>query len=179
MIGRHREIDSIRNLMNIFPVTAILGPRQCGKTTLSAEIEAKARFDLENPRDMRMFENPQLVLEGLSGLVVIDEIQRKPDLFPLLRYLVDSDPKRRYLILGSASPDLIRHSSESLAGRIGYHQLSGLTLEDVGDDLWKRLWLRGGYPRSFIASDDAASVLWRENYITAFLERDIPLMGIS
>lgn len=165
--------------MEEFPVTAILGPRQCGKTTLAALLSYDYFFDLENPRDLAKFENPQLLLEDLKGLIVIDEIQRKPGLFPLLRYLVDKNKKQKYLILGSASPDLIKKSSESLAGRISYFELGGFTPLDVGKDGFRDLWMKGGFPRSFLASNYGKSGLWLENYISSFLERDIPQFGIK
>lgn len=179
MITRSKDISAVTNLMATFPVTAILGPRQAGKTTLAREFKADHTFDLENPRDAALFAEPQLALEALSGLIVIDEIQRCPDLFPLIRYLVDHRKDQQYLILGSASRDLIRQSAESLAGRIGYHELAGFRLEDVGSDAWRKLWLRGGLPRSFTAPSDEQSRLWLEQYISTFLERDIPQLGIS
>ncbi len=178
MIARKKDLSQIRKLVKNFPVTAILGARQCGKTTIAREISAAYYFDLENPRDLARFENPQLALEDLRGLVVIDEIQRKPELFPLLRYLVDADESHKYLILGSASRDLIRQSSETLAGRIAYHYLSGLGLNDVAVKNLKKLWLRGGYPRSFTSASVGDAMFWLEQYIQTFLERDLPLLGI-
>lgn len=179
MILRNKDEAALAELMELFPVTAILGPRQAGKTTLAKTFEADHHFDLENPRDAALFAEPQLALEPLSGLIVIDEIQRSPELFPLIRYLVDHRDDQKYLILGSASRDLIRQSSESLAGRIGYHELLGFRLEDVGIEEWRKLWLRGGLPRSFTATSDRLSQLWLEQYIATFLERDIPQLGIS
>jgi len=161
------------------PVTAILGPRQSGKTTLARTFGARHFFDLEDPTDHAMLAEAQLTLAPLSGLIVIDEVQRAPELFPLLRHLVDTRPDQRYLILGSASRDLIRQSSESLAGRIAYHELHGFRLDDVGAEHWRRLWLRGGLPPSFTARDDGRSRRWRDQYIATFLERDIPQLGIS
>jgi hypothetical protein len=165
-------------LLELFPVTALVGPRQCGKTTLAGQITYDHYFDLENPRDLAVLDHPQLALEKLSGLIVIDEIQRKPDLFPLLRYLVDTYPHQKYLILGSTSRHLMQQSSESLAGRIGYYHLSGFRIQDVGRENLDTLWLRGGLPRSYLADREETSRLWRENYITTFLERDIPQLGI-
>ncbi|RPH51523.1 MAG: ATP-binding protein [Desulfobacteraceae bacterium] len=165
--------------MSVFPVTAILGPRQCGKTTLARTLAADFYFDLENPQDLARLEQPQLALEDLTGLIVIDEIQRMPDLFPLLRYLVDQGKSRRFIILGSASRDLIRQSSESLAGRIAYIQLGGFRLNDIDFGAIKTLWWRGGLPRSFLADSDNESLLWRNQYVTTFLERDIPQLGIT
>ncbi|MBI2423452.1 MAG: ATP-binding protein [Candidatus Hydrogenedentes bacterium] len=179
MIARHADTEAIRALLEHFPVTALLGPRQAGKTCLARAFPAAHFFDLENPRDAVMMEQAQLALEPLSGLIVIDEIQRAPNLFPLLRHLVDTRPGQRYLILGSASRDLIRQSAESLAGRIAYHELGGFRLEDVGTEHWRSLWLRGGLPRAYTADSDAASHLWREQYVATFLERDIPQLGID
>ena len=126
-LNRENDTTAIQNLLGQFPVVSILGARQCGKTTLARHMPFKHYFDLENPRDAVKLENPQLALEGLEGLIVIDEIQRAPNLFTLIRYLVDYNPSQKYLILGSASKALIRQSSESLAGRIGYYHLDGRT----------------------------------------------------
>ena len=179
MIARKQDLEAVAKLMAAFPVTAILGPRQCGKTTLARAFDADHAFDLENPRDVARLEQPQLALEDLRGLIVIDEIQRLPDLFPLLRYLVDRDVGQKYLILGSASRDLIRQGSETLAGRIAFHQLGGFRLSDIGAENATTLWLRGGLPPSFLAADDEESLAWRRQYISTFLERDIPQLGIS
>jgi predicted AAA+ superfamily ATPase len=180
MIDRSEEKSRVLALIADNPVTALLGARQTGKSTLARDIEAAHYFDLENPRDLASLDQPQLALEGLQGLVVIDEIQRKPELFPLLRYLCDARPGRRFLVLGSASRDLIRQGSESLAGRISYHELRGFGLREVCSDgagLRKR-WLRGGFPRSWLAPDEARSLAWRRDFIQTFLERDIPQLGI-
>jgi predicted AAA+ superfamily ATPase len=137
-------------------------------------------FDLENPVDLRRLSAPMMTLEKLSGLVVIDEVQRRPDLFELLRVLVDRPANpARFLLLGSASPRLVRAVSESLAGRIGFIDLSGFDLRETGAEHQDRLWTRGGFPRSFLAHDDAASLAWREGFIRTFLERDIPQLGIT
>ncbi len=178
LIKRKIEIKSINDLISSFPVTAILGPRQCGKTVLANQIRFDHYFDLENPRDSARLESPQLALEDLKGLIVIDEIQRISGIFKLIRYLADSNLKQKYLILGSASKDLIQQSSESLAGRIAYYRLGGFTLSDIGKKNLQRLWLRGGFPRSYLAKSHDESFLWLENYIGAFLERDIPQLGI-
>jgi predicted AAA+ superfamily ATPase len=178
-IERKTDKKQIRSLLRIFPVVAILGKRQCGKTTIAKEFEFDHYFDLESPRDVSALDQPQLALEALKGLIVIDEIQRKHNLFPLLRHLVDTLPSQRYLILGSASRDLIRQSSESLAGRIGYFNLAGFRIDDVGSTEMVKLWIRGGLPRSFLAENDEESAIWRENYIATFLERDLPQLGIS
>ena len=179
LIERKTDRTKLTRLISLFPVTAILGPRQCGKTTLARTLAADAYFDLENPRDLARLEQPQLALEELSGLIVIDEIQRLPNLFPLLRYLVDQEKKRKFIILGSASRDLIRQSSESLAGRIAYYPLGGFRLSDVDPRALKTLWWRGGLPRSFLAKSDGDSLLWRNQYVMTFLERDIPQLGIA
>lgn len=183
LIPRPDPIDRIEASFRVHPVTALLGPRQCGKTTLArmmAEREPVVVFDLENPVDLRRLSAPMTVLRDLAGLVVIDEVQRKPELFELLRVLVDRPERRaRFLLLGSASLDLVRGVSESLAGRIGFVDLGGFQLQDVGSLQRDRLWMRGGLPRSFLAVDDDDSALWRENYIRTFLERDIPLLGIG
>ena len=178
-ILRPKDEDGVRALMNLFPVTAILGPRQAGKTTLARRFNPDHIFDLENPRDLAILEQPQMALEPLKGLIMIDEVQRKPDLFPLIRYLVDQNPEQRYLLLGSASTNLRQQSGESLAGRIGYFYLTGLNLSETGIEKLPQLWLRGGFPRSFLAEDDQQSLLWRTNFIVTFLEKDLALLGIS
>jgi len=179
LIERKGSIKAIQSLLAVFPVTAILGPRQVGKTTLSKAFQPQYIFDLENPRDMAILDNPQLALENLEGLIVIDEVQRKPELFPLLRYLVDNNPHQRYLILGSASSSLKQQSGESLAGRIGYHYLTGLQLQEVGQENRNQLWLRGGFPRAFLGSNEEQSMLWRSNFISTFLEKDLAVLGSS
>ncbi|MCB0525914.1 MAG: ATP-binding protein [Lewinellaceae bacterium] len=179
IIERHKDHRAIAELLGIFPVTAILGPRQVGKTTLAKTFKPKHIFDLENPRDFALLDNPQLALEKLEGLIMIDEVQRKAELFPLLRYLVDNNPKQRYLILGSASSSLKQQSGESLAGRIGYYYLTGLNLIETGKETMDTLWLRGGFPRSFLMDSDSQSMIWRANFISTFLERDLNLLGVS
>lgn len=180
MIDRPLDRATINFFIQNFPVTAIFGARQVGKSTLAKSMRYNHYFDLENPRDLARLEQPQLTLERLSGLVAIDEIQRKPDLFPLLRYLVDERADLKFLILGSASRDLIRQSSESLAGRIAYLELGGFRLEDFPDDpvLLRKLWMRGGFPRSFLAKSDSASIEWRKQFVQTYLERDVPQLGI-
>ncbi len=179
IIERKKDKASISELLKIFPVTAILGPRQAGKTTLAKTFQPDYVFDLENPRDFALLDNPQLSLEGLEGLIMIDEIQRKAELFPLLRFLVDSNPKQRFIILGSASSNLRQQSGESLAGRIGYHYLTGLNLSETGKSSMEELWLRGGFPRSFLTESDSQSMTWRTNFISTFLEKDLNVLGIS
>jgi hypothetical protein len=165
-------------------VCALFGPRQCGKTTLARQLAARrARthvFDLEVATDRARLAEPELALGQLQGLVVIDEIQRQPKLFTTLRPLVDRPRVRaRFLVLGSASPELVRGASESLAGRVGFVDLSGFDLTEVGPEAWRRLWLRGRYPRSFVASNEAVSLAWRDDLIRTILERDVPQLGIG
>lgn len=184
MLSRASHLARIRRYLDLAPVVAILGARQVGKTTLAREITRLSdgpthHFDLEDSTDLAQLQDPMLTLAPLEGLIVLDEIQRRPDIFPTLRVLVDRpDHKARFLILGSASPDLLRQSSESLAGRISYHELSGFDLAETGSAAAERLWLRGGFPRSFLAPDNDASDLWRENFIRTYLERDLPQLGI-
>jgi predicted AAA+ superfamily ATPase len=165
------------------PVVSLLGPRQCGKSTLARQIaagHAGQYFDLEDPVDLARLAHPQTALAPIRGLVVLDEIQLRPDLFPLLRVLADRTPVRtRFLLLGSASPDLSRHTAESLAGRVAFVPMTGFSLDEVGVNRVRRLWLRGGFPRSFLATSDEASWLWRESFIQTFLERDIRQFGID
>lgn len=168
----------------VHPACALLGPRQVGKTTLAnmyIELhppEAVRRFDLENPFDLAKLDNPMLALSKQQvGLIVIDEIQLRPDLFPVLRVLIDENKERKFLILGSASQELIRQSSETLAGRIGHLELMPFSLEETKQS--PHLWLRGGFPRSFLALTDEDSFLWRQSYITTFLERDIANLGFN
>jgi predicted AAA+ superfamily ATPase len=179
LIDRERQLTALRKFLGFSPVVAILGPRQSGKTTLAKMVKADHYFDLENPRDLARLEHPQIALEGLKGLVVIDEVQLRPALFPLLRFLVDQQSDTRYLILGSASRDLIRQGNETLAGRISFLYLNGFSLDEVGAAHWKQLWWRGGFPRAFLAPDDAMANKWLEDYLTTFLERDIPQFGIQ
>lgn len=178
-------LKEIEQALKTHPIAAILGPRQCGKTTLARLYVGRKKnaksvhfFDLEDPTDLAILNNPKTALEPLRGLIIIDEIQRLPDLFPLLRVLADQkSAKRQFLILGSASRELIRQSSETLAGRIAYIELTPFSLFEVED--WERLWLRGGFPKSFLARSLNDSNYWRKQYISTFLERDIPNLGIQ
>jgi hypothetical protein len=183
IIPRPAVIEQISRVLSIHPIAALLGPRQCGKTTVArmfAERQPSTTFDLEDPVDSRRLSAPMTVLQDLSGLVIVDEVQRRPDLFELLRVLVDRpDNQTRFLLLGSASPQLVRGVSESLAGRIGFVDLSGFDLSETGASERDDLWLRGGFPRSFLASDDSASMVWRQDFVRTFLERDIPQLGIT
>ena len=171
----------VQRALHESPVAAILGPRQCGKTTLARTVEDGGHyFDLENPLDLARLSTPLMALSALSGTVILDEVQRRPDLLPILRSLVD-DPacKARFLLLGSASPHLVRHTSESLAGRVSFIDMSGFDLEEVDSDSFERLWDRGGFPRSFLAASQEASCRWRSDFIRTFLERDVPQLGIT
>lgn len=179
-------LEKIRKQFQVHNACALLGPRQVGKTTLAKQFiadfppEQVHFFDLENPRDLLTLDNPMLTLTPLiqlkDSIVVIDEIQQRPDLFPVLRVLLDQYPGK-ILILGSASRDLIRQSSETLAGRIGYIELPPFSLIEIQDA--SRLWLRGGFPRSYLANSIEESFLWREAYVRTFLERDIPMLGFN
>lgn len=184
MIDRTSHRETVAALLRGFPVVAILGARQVGKSTLALEIMAKhsgtaERFDLEDPADLARLDDARLALSGLRGLVVIDEVQRRPDLFPVLRVLADRRPRpARFLVLGSASPELLRQASESLAGRIAFHALDGFSLGEVGAGTLDRLWLRGGFPESFLARSEPASFTWRRSFIRTFVERDLALLGV-
>ncbi len=173
-------IKKIRNRFSVSPVVALLGPRQAGKTTLARDYLASlsspvSYFDLENPIDLARLDEPMLAFEKTEGLIVIDEIQLRPNLFPILRVLVDSDKNYQFLILGSASRDLIHQSSETLAGRISYIECTPFTLKEVKSA--DRLMQRGGFPRSYLAKSISISNQWRDDYISTFLERDIPNLG--
>ncbi|MCY4599882.1 MAG: ATP-binding protein [Acidobacteria bacterium] len=172
-------------LLGQFPVVGLIGARQVGKTTLArsvarAEAQPVTTFDLEDPTDEARLADPMLALEPARGLVVIDEVQRKPRLFELLRVLVDRPGNAaKFLVLGSAGPDLLRQSSETLAGRIAYHELPPFHINETGPDSIDRLWVRGGFPRSFVAPSEAASVRWRHAFVRTFLERGLPQLGVS
>lgn len=173
----------VHRLLRRSPVVALLGPRQVGKTTLARDVVAGwtgpvTTFDLERPADLARLAEPELALESLRGLVVLDEVQRRPELFPVLRVLADRPRKpARFLVLGSASPELLRQESETLAGRIAFLELRGFSLGEVGRKHLDRLWLRGGFPPSFTAASDAASFEWRDDFVRTFLERDLALLG--
>lgn len=184
MLHRVIQEDILRSL-NKYPVVGILGPRQVGKTTLAKKIRSEISkkvvyLDLELPSDQSKLAEPELYLSQFpDALVIMDEIQRMPSLFPLLRALVDKKRKGgRFLILGSASPELLRRSSESLAGRIIYHELTPFLMQETGVDALQRLFLRGGYPESFLSKKDEESLAWREVFIRTYLEMDIPRLGI-
>ncbi len=184
LVERPNAIDRIKAAFRVHPAVALTGPRQCGKTTLAQMITDKESdfsfFDLEKAVDRRKLESPEQTLSVLTGLVVIDEIQRQPQLFETLRVLLDRPASTtRFLLLGSASPTLVKGASETLAGRVGLVDLAGFDLNEIIDESWRTLWQRGGFPRSYLAPDELSSALWRENFIRTFLERDIPQLGIT
>jgi hypothetical protein len=184
MIKRPRFLKLLSDSLLRSPVTALLGPRQCGKTTLARSIVAArddaVLLDLEDPAVLESLQSPKTVLSPLRGLIVLDEIQRRPDLFPLLRVLVDRIPlPAKFLVLGSASPDMLRQTSESLAGRVEFVEMAGFDLTEVGPQAVEDLWVRGGFPRSYLAGSAEDSILWREDFLRTFLERDLRAMGVD
>lgn len=182
MIKRTLLIGKIRRALARSRVVGLIGPRQCGKTTLARELIKNSSpnyFDLEDPESLARLEEPMIALRDLKGLVVIDEVQRRPDLFRILRVLADRKPlPARFLILGSASPELLKQSSESLAGRIEILEMAGFSLEEIGVKHQERHWLRGSFPLSYLASSDKDSFAWRKSFLQTFLERDIPQFGV-
>lgn len=183
MIRRRQDTLAVRSALKRAAVVALLGPRQSGKTTLARQFVAAGShnyFDLEDPQSLARLSEPATALRPLKGLIVIDEIQRRPDLFPLVRVLADRRPlPARFLILGSASPELLKQSSESLAGRIETVPLEGFRLADLGASSQSRHWLRGGFPRSFTARNETDSTSWRRQFLQTFLERDMPQFGVT
>lgn len=183
MIARKYYHEVIQERLKHFPVVSVLGPRQVGKTTLAQEIagdQPSHFFDLEDVDALARLAAPKAALERLEGLVVLDEVQRKPELFALLRVLADRKPvKARFLLTGSASPSLVRGVSESLAGRVALVDVAGFNLAEVGEREWRKLWWRGGFPRSYLAASDSASRQWQEEFIRTLLERDMPQLGIN
>ena len=181
MIQRSRILNLINSRLESFPVVAIVGARQVGKTTLARMVGRKFQttfFDLENPRDLSRLDEPLISLEAERGLIVLDEIHHRPDLFPVLRVLVDRPgTPARFLVLGSASPELLRQSSETLAGRIAHVELGGFHLDEIGYHDFQSLWLRGGFPRSYLAESTELSTIWRQEFIRTFLERDLAAFG--
>jgi predicted AAA+ superfamily ATPase len=182
-IPRPEHLAALESRLRRYPVVALIGARQVGKTTLAREIARRFHggstvFDLERTADLSLLADAELALRELRGLVVLDEVQRRPDLFPTLRVLADRRPlPARFLVLGSASPSLLRQTSESLAGRISFHELPGFSLAEVGAGKLGRLWLRGAFPRSFTARSEATSFEWRHEFVRTFLERDLPQLG--
>jgi predicted AAA+ superfamily ATPase len=183
MIERTADLKPIRAALKRSRIVALLGPRQCGKTTLARQfvpVNSLNYFDLEDPAGLARLSEPAMALSPLRGLVVIDEVQRRPELFPLLRVLADRRPlPARFLILGSASPDLLKQSSESLAGRLETVLLEGFRLADLGSNTSARHWLRGGFPLSFTARTESDSLVWRQQFLQTFLERDMPQFGVQ
>jgi hypothetical protein len=182
IVTRNRLLDTLHAALKRRPVVVLTGPRQCGKTTLARQIldpSEPTYFDLEDPRARALFEEPMTALEPLNGLIVIDEVQRAPDLFPLLRVLADRRPlPARFLILGSASGALLRQSSESLAGRVEHLRMGGFTLDELESESSTTLWRRGGFPEALLAPDEEDSVRWRRDFIDTLVERDLPQWGI-
>lgn len=183
MILRPHDMAALKTALARSPVVLLVGARQTGKTTMARSIlpsDDEAYFDLEDPRDLARLDEPMLALEGLRGIVVIDEVQRRPDLFPALRVLADRDPSpATFLVLGSASPSALRQAAESLAGRLEILELGGLGIADVGAERFDDLWLRGGFPRSFLAPNNESSTNWRSNYIRTLATRDLPEFGVG
>ena len=183
MVLRKHYFDRVKTALGRNPVVALLGPRQCGKTTLARQMIPAGHpqyFDLEDPVVAQLMENPMTALQGLRGLVVIDEAQRQPGLFPVLRVLADrAGQPATFLILGSASPELSRQAAESLAGRVEIIELRGFDLNELPAGAQEALWLRGGFPRSYLAADDEDSAAWRKNFIRTFLERDLAALGFG
>ncbi len=185
MVRRQAHLRHLERLLVERPVVALLGARRVGKTTLAREVMRRRRgpctvFDLEDPRDVARLSEPMLALEPLRGLVVLDEVQNRPDIFPVLRVLTDRPRRRaRFLVLGSASPELLQQSSESLAGRITFYELPGFDLEEVGLANVARLWFRGAFPESYLARTHRESGEWRRDFVRTFLERDLPQLGIT
>lgn len=183
MIERQADLALVHAGLRRSRVVALLGPRQCGKTTLARQFvtpDSLNYFDLEDPQSLARLSEPDIALRPLKRLVVIDQIQRRPDLFPLLRVLADRSPlPARFLILGSASTDLLRQSSETLAGRLEIVPLEGFRLSDLGASAQGRHWLRGGFPLAYTPRREADSVAWRQQFLQTFLERDIPQLGIE
>ncbi|HPO15419.1 MAG TPA: ATP-binding protein [Candidatus Hydrogenedentes bacterium] len=185
MLERKKDLHALRGLLKRHRAVGIIGARQVGKTTLARMLAHAWKgdvhfFDLENPEDLTRLSDPFLALKSLRGLVIIDEIQRQPEFFPVLRVLLDRPScPARFLLLGSASPDLLRQGSESLAGRIFYHEIGGFTLDETGTDHHELLWIRGGLPRSYLAKSALESHEWRQGFIRTFLERDLPQLGIG
>jgi uncharacterized protein len=183
VIERRTDIEQVQQALRRSPVVALLGPRQCGKTTLARQFvgpNSLNYFDLEDPQSIARLAEPDTALRSLKKLVVIDEIQRRAELFPLLRVLADRRPlPARFLILGSASPDLLRQSSETLAGRLETVPLEGFRLADLGAWAQDRHWLRGGFPRAYTPRKEADSLSWRQQFLQTLLERDLPQLGIQ
>ena len=182
MIKRQHWLDAVQTALSRSRITILAGPRQCGKTTLArqfVEEDSLNYFDLEDPVSLARLDEPVTALGELEGLIVIDEVQLRPQLFPVLRVLADrQDFKGQFLILGSASGDLMRQSAESLAGRSETVLLRGLDLQEVGWSAMEQHWLRGGFPLAFLASSEQNSLAWRKGFIETLLQRDFPMWGV-
>lgn len=183
MIERDLILADMRKALKRSPVVMLTGPRQCGKTTLARQLPGTGRatyFDLEDPAAAQALEDPMTTLRDLRGLVIVDEAQRQPKLFPVLRVLADRPrTPARFLLLGSASPDLSRQAAESLAGRVEVMEIRGFGTEELGFEQVNKLWLRGGFPRSYLARSEADSLSWRSDFIRTFLERDLGVLGFG
>jgi uncharacterized protein len=183
IIKRNQYLEKLKSAFNRSRSVCLLGPRQCGKTTLARSFDLgieKHYFDLENPRHISKLSEPMIALESLKGLVVIDEVQKKPEIFEILRVLIDR-PKisTKFLLLGSASFSLIKGISETLAGRTAFVDMSGFSIIETRTDYYDNLWIRGGFPLSYLANSESDSFAWRDDFIRTFLERDIPQIGFS
>mgnify|MGYP000008451940 FL=1 len=180
------SLITVKNLLVQFPAVVLVGARQIGKTTLAKELigqlgKEAIYLDLELPSDRAQLQNPELFLkQHQDKCVILDEVQREKALFPILRSLIDQHRvPARFILLGSASPELIRDSSETLAGRVAYHQMYPFSLQEVGADWHDKLWFRGGFPNSFLANDDEQALLWRGSFVRSYLERDLPMLGLN
>jgi predicted AAA+ superfamily ATPase len=183
-LRRPRRLRLIRRRLRQYPVVGLLGARQVGKSTLARELAGRSGrvtyYDLEDPRDLARLADPMASLGGRRGLVVLDEIQRRPELFPSLRVLADRRPlPARFLVLGRASPELLRQTSESLAGRVAFEQLGGFALDEAGAGQLQKLWQRGGFPPAYLARSDRQSAEWRRHFVRTFVERDVPQLGVA
>ncbi|MBS1153604.1 MAG: family ATPase [Myxococcaceae bacterium] len=183
LVSRSSHLAEVERLLKRYRVVALLGARQVGKSTLAQQVVKRYRgpseyVDLEEQASLRALESPESFLGSKTGLVVLDEVQRRPELFPVLRVLADRASGPRFLVLGSASPELLKQTSETLAGRIAFHHLPPFDLSEVGANRQRRLWLRGGFPRAFTAHSDAESAEWRRNFVKTFVERDLPQLGV-
>ncbi|MFA5859496.1 MAG: ATP-binding protein [Elusimicrobiota bacterium] len=185
MINRKIELSAILRFLKSYPVVGLIGARQVGKTTVARIIGSQWKgkvsyFDAENPEDQARLADPMIALKSLTGLVVIDEIQRLPQIFSVLRVLADRPGNKvKFLVLGSASPELLKQGSESLAGRIKYYEIGGFRINDIEMKNVEQLWFRGGFPKSYLSRSSKESFEWRQSFISTFLERDIPQLGIN
>jgi len=183
VIRRDYLLAALGTALQRSPAVALLGPRQTGKTTIAraiAEAHHSRFFDLEDPADQAALQNPMLALGSLRGLVILDEVQRAPELFPVLRVLLDRpETPARFLLLGSASPNLVRGVTETLAGRVAFLEMQGFHLDEVGKSSFRALWEKGGFPRSYLAADSPESFYWRKDFIRTFIEKDFSTLGLG